>query len=149
MGDAFGTSTPVTDVLYRFQLTQAGGVEINTLTVNFTTTGGVANADVTSCELWQDDGDGNYEGAGQDTLIQGSVAPAAGVITFGNNFTPGTSGTIYFVRATVSNLVPADTTTFSMTTANITPMQTGATKSGSATNVTHTAEGTLTLANHD
>ena len=149
VGDAFSTSTPVTDVLYRFKLTQALGVEINTLRVNFTTGGGVANGDVTSCELWQDDGDGVYEGAGQDTLIEGSVTPVGGVITFNTNFTPGTGGTVYFVRATVSNLVPTDTTTFSMGTADIDPVAAGVAESGSATNATHTAEGTLTLADHD
>ena len=91
---------------------------------------------------------GTYE-AGTDTLVQTGIAGASGKLTFTTNFTPATGGTNYLVRATISNLVPGDTTTFSVGTADIdTTYSGGVTKSGSISNITHTADGTLTLADH-
>ena len=64
---------------------------MDTLRVRFTTGGGVANGDVTAGQLWEDtNGNGTFDGAGPDTLLQGGVAPAGGVLTFTSNFSPAT-----------------------------------------------------------
>ncbi|MFQ5771896.1 MAG: hypothetical protein ACE5HX_15280, partial [bacterium] len=105
VADKFTTTSPVTDVLFRFNLTRSGTVTVDTLRVNFTTAGGVVNGDVSSGELWKDvNNDGVVDNPG-DTLIQGSVTPSSGVLTFTSNFSPGTGGTNYLVRATVASLV--------------------------------------------
>jgi hypothetical protein len=138
--DKFTTPSSVTDILYRFKLTRIQTVTVDNLRVNFTTTGGIANGDVTACELWEDvDNDGAVDDPG-DTLIQGSVTPSDGVITFTNNFSPSTSGTNYLVRATVSNLASDDTTTFSVGTDDIDEVEGGVTESGFITNATHTQD---------
>jgi hypothetical protein len=133
-------------VLTRFKLTRSGTVTVTNLRVNFTTGGGVANGDVSACQLYSDV---NSDGAVDvgDTLIQTGVTPVGGVITFTTNFTPGTSGTNYLVRCTVANLVGDDTTTFSVGTADIDEVET-VTESGSISNATHTEDKTLTLADH-
>ncbi|MHC4545947.1 MAG: hypothetical protein ACYSYL_15750 [Planctomycetota bacterium] len=119
ISDRFRASSPITDVLYRFRLTRTGTATVDNVRVNFTTAGGVANGDVSNGELWEDvDNDGVVDEPG-DTQIQGSVTPSSGVLTFTNNFSPGTGGTNYLVRATVSNLTGGDATTFSVGTADI------------------------------
>jgi hypothetical protein len=141
VGDKFVGSTPVTETLFQMSLTRVSIVTVDTVRVNFTTGGGVANGDVNNGELWADtNGNGNWDGGPTDTLIQGGVAPVAGVLTFGTNFSPGTSGTIYFVRATVSNLASGDTTTLSVGTADIDVVEGGVTESGSVTAATHTQD---------
>jgi subtilisin-like proprotein convertase family protein len=142
-GDKFTVTSPVTDVLYRFKLTRSGTVTIDNLRVNFTTTAGVANGDVTNGELWEDVNNNGVIDSPGDTLIQGSVTPSAGVLTFTTNFTPGTSGTNCLVRATVSNLVAGDTTTFSLGAVDIDEVEGGVTESGSISNATHTADSGL------
>ena len=108
---------------------------MDTLQLPFTTGGGVANGDVTDGELWEDtNGNGTWDGLSGDTRIQGAVTPASGVLTFTTDFTPSLAGTTYFVRATVSSLISADTTTFSLGTAGVLPTATGATVWGSTTN---------------
>jgi hypothetical protein len=62
------------------------------------------------------------------------------VLTFTTNFTPGTSGTTYFVRATVSALTDGDTTTFSVGIADIDEVEVGVPESGSISNATHTQD---------
>ena len=139
VGDRFTTTSPVTDGLFRFKLTRSGTVTIDTVKVNFTTGSGVVNGDVSAGELWIDtDNDGVIDGG--DTLIQGSVTPSGGVLTFTNNVSPGTGGTNYLVRATVANLAAGDSTTFSVGTADIDEVEGGVTESGAITNAVHTQE---------
>ncbi len=134
--DQFATATPVTAALFQFRLSRSGSVTVDTLRVRFTTTGGVANGDVSAGELWGDT-NGNSVLDGGDTLIQGGVAPAGGVLTFTTDFSPVASGMACFVRATVANLVAGDTTTFSLTTADVDPLEAGVAKSGSVSNAVH------------
>ena len=70
------------------------------------------------------------------------------LITFNYNFSPSVSGTNYLVRVTAANLAAGDTTTFSLTAADIDTAETSVSEPGSITNATHTADGSLTLANH-
>jgi hypothetical protein len=104
----------------------------------------VANGDVSGGELWEDtNGNGTWDDTGGgDTLIEGSVTPSGGVLTFTTNFTPGTSGTTYFVRATVSALTDGDTTTLSVATADIDEVEGGVAESGSISNATHRQDST-------
>jgi hypothetical protein len=147
VSDRFRTTTPVTDVLYRLRLTRTGTATVDNLRVNFTTGGGVANSDVSNGELWEDvDNDSVVDDPG-DTLIQGSVTPSSGVLTFTNNFSPGTGGTRYLVRATVSNLTGGDTTTFSVGTADIDEVE-NVTESGSISNATHTQDSSTFTTNY-
>ncbi|MFQ5566191.1 MAG: DUF4347 domain-containing protein, partial [Paracoccaceae bacterium] len=138
VSDRFTTISPVTDTLFQFELTRAGTVTVDNVRVNFTTAGGVANADVSGGELWEDTNGNGAIDVG-DTLIEGALAPVGGVLTFTTDFTPATTGTIYFVRATVANLVPGDTTTFSLGTADIDELEV-VTESGSITDATHTQD---------
>ena len=134
-GDKLTTTSPVTDMLFRFKLTRSGTVTVDNLRVNFTTGGGVANGDVSAGELWRDN---NNDGAidGGDTLIQGTVTPSAGVLTFTTDFSPALAGTDYLVQATVGNLVGGNTTTFSMGITDIDELEV-VTETGAASNVTH------------
>jgi hypothetical protein len=134
VGDQFATTSPVSDaVLFRFRLTRSATVTVDTLRVRFTTTSGVANGDVTGGALWVDVND---DGVG-DTLVQGSVTPSGGVLTFTTDFTPSDTGTSYLVRASVANLVAGDTTTFSVAPADIDTVQAGVAKAGAITDATH------------
>ena len=148
--DKFDGSNPETDALFAFKLSRSGSATVDTLRVHFTTSGGVANGDVTSGELWKDE---NNDGAvdGGDTLIQGSVTPAGGILTFTNNFSPDVVGTGYLVQATVANLVAADTTTFSLAPEDIDTVELNVCSSGTTTDAIHTqpAAGSLVLADHD
>lgn len=136
--DKFASTTPLTDVLYQFRLTRSGTVTVDTLRVNFTTGGGVANGDVTNAELWEDvDNDGVVDSPG-DNQIGPSVTPSGGVITFGTNFSPSATGTNYLVRATVANLAAAETTTFAVGAADIDVVEGGVTESGTISNAVHT-----------
>ncbi len=138
--DKFTYTTPVTDTLFQFNLSRGGAVTVSAIRVNFTTGGGVANGDVSDGELWKDDGDGLFEGAGQDTQLKDNVTPSAGVIGFTSlTEDPGTTGTTYFVRATVGSLASGDTTTLSVGTADI-DVAGGVIEWGSITNATHTQE---------
>jgi hypothetical protein len=142
VGDKFTTTESVTDVLFRFKLTRTGSVTVDELRVNFTYNGGVLNSDVSNGELWVDkNNDGVIDGG--DTMIQGSVTPQYGILTFTSDFTPGTcGGTNYLVRATVINLATGDTTTLSLGTNDIDVRQGGeVTESGSITNATHLQDG--------
>ena len=93
VSDRFTTTSPLTDTLFQFELTRAGTVTVDNVRVNFTTAGGVANADVTAGELWEDTNGNGAIDAG-DTLIEGAVTPVGGVLTFVTDFTPATTGTI-------------------------------------------------------
>ena len=138
IGDQFTTTNPVLNaVLFRFKLTAAATVTVDTLRVRFTTTGGVANGDVTGGELYVDvNGNGVWDGG--DTLVQGSVAPVGGVLTFTTNFAPATSpGTSYLVRASVANLVAGDTTTFSVAAADIDEVELGVAEPGAISDAYH------------
>ena len=86
----FTTTSPVSDVLFRFNLSRGGTVSVDTLRVNFTTAGGVANADVTSGALYEDT---NNNGVIDDgAAIQSGVTPVGGVLTFTTDFTPRRAG---------------------------------------------------------
>ena len=138
VGDGFGTSSLVTDVVFRFKLTRTGTVTVDNLRVNFTTGSGVANGDVSGGELWQDNNnDGVIDGG--DTLLQGGVTPSGGTFTFTNDFSPSTGGTHYLARATVDNLAAGDTTTFSLGTSDIDELEL-VTESGSIVNAVHTQD---------
>ena len=141
IADQLTTTTPATITAFRFNLARLFTVTVDTLRVGFTTGGGIANGDVTAGELWEDtNGNGIFDGAGPDTLIQGGVTPAGGVLTFTTNFTPATTGTGYFVRATLSNLVASDTTTFSLAAADIDEVQAGVAEVGSISSAIHTQD---------
>ena len=141
VGDQFATTTPVTATTFQFRLTRQLTVTVDTLRVRFTTSGGIANGDVTAGQLWEDtNGNGTFDGAGPDTLLQGGVAPAGGVLTFTSNFSPATSGTNYFVRATVANLAGSDTTTFSLAAADVDEVEAGVLEPGAITSATHTQD---------
>ncbi len=59
IGDSFGAVSSYTGVIYRLKLTRVGTFSIENLRVNYTTAGGVLDADVVSGELWEDkDNDG-------------------------------------------------------------------------------------------
>jgi len=137
--DALGASAEQTVIFFKFKLVSSTApVTVNTLKVNFTTTGGIANDDMSAGELWADDGDGEFDSY-QDTMIQGSVTPSGGIFTFDTDFIPasGTYGTNYFIRATVKNLIYLDSTTFSILASNVIPLQ-SITTTGSVASVTHT-----------
>jgi len=136
VGDQFTSTSPLTDVLFRFKLTRVGTVTVTELRVNFTTASGVENDDVESGELYEDT---NNNGLIDDgAAIQSYVYPASGVLTFDTDFIPSTGGTNYLVRATVSDLVVGDTTTFSLGTVDIDEVEGGVTESGSISTATHT-----------
>ena len=146
--DKFTTTTPITDVLFRFRLTRTATFSVAELRVNYTTGSGVVDADVTAGALYVDvNNNGTYQ-AGTDTLVQGSISGSGGKLTFTTDFQPATGGTNYLVRATVSNLAGDDTTTFSVGAADIDETASNVSEPGSISNVTHTEDGTLTLANH-
>ena len=50
VGDALTGATPQTAVFYRFKLTRTGNFSITGLRVNYTTTGGIEDANVTDGE---------------------------------------------------------------------------------------------------
>ncbi len=139
MSDAFTTTSPLTSTLFQLRLTRSSTVTVDTLRVRFTTTGGVSNGDVTAGALWEDTNtNGTWDDTGGgDTLIQGSIAPAGGVLTFGTNFSPAATGTTYFVRATVSDLASGDTTTWSMGLDDLYTVEDGVPEYGSVTDATH------------
>ena len=123
-------------VFYQFKLTRTGIVDVSEIDVRFTTTNGVVNGDVTNGALWADtDGNGAWD-SGLDTLIQGSVAPVSGALTFTTDFTPATTGTDYFVVVDVANLAGTDYTHVSFVVADMDPNP-AAVKSGSATDAGH------------
>ena len=139
--DQLTNVTPSTITAFRLRLSRLLTVTVDTLRVNFTTGGGIANGDVTAGKLWEDtNGNGTFDGAGPDTLLQGGVTPSGGVLTFTTNFTPATTGTNYFVRATLANLVQNDTTTFSLGTADIDEVEAGVVEAGAITSATHTQD---------
>ena len=139
VANKFSGATPITDTYFQFRLTPTGAVNVDTARVGFTTFTGVLNADVTNGELWEDtNGNGTWDDSGGgDTLLEGSVTPSGGVLTFNNNFPPGAGGTNYFIRATVANLVAGNSTVFSLDTAGIDEVETGVIESGSITNALH------------
>ena len=140
IGDQFIAATPVTSELFGFKLARVGTVTVDNIRVNFTTSGGVVNGDVTNGELWRDiDNDGVI--GGPDTSVQLGVTPSGGVLAFNTLAEdPGVTGTNYLVRATVSNLVAPDTTTFSLVAADIDELE-AVTESGSITDAAHTFDG--------
>jgi hypothetical protein len=148
IGDQFTVPSPITTAVFRFHLTRGGIVTVDTLRVNFTTGGGVANGDVSAGELWLD---ANNDGVinGGDSSIQTAVTPVGGVLTFTNNFQPSIAGTNYLIRVTVANLVADDTTTFTLGLTDIDPVEASVLEAGSTTGATHTQGKTLALANHD
>jgi hypothetical protein len=144
VSDRLTSTSPLTDTLFQFELTRSGTVTVDNVRLNFTTGGGVANGDVSGGELWEDTNGNGAIDVG-DALIEGGVTPVVGVLTFTTDFTPATTGTTYFVRATVANLVPGDTTTLSLGTADIDEVEGGVTESGSITNATHTQDASLQI----
>ena len=133
--DKFTGLSSITDILFQFKLTRTGTVTVTDVRAQYTTGSGVIDGDITSGELWEDDGDGVFE-TGQDTQLDNSVNGASNQLNFtGLSFSPGTGGTIYFVRATVSSIDPGDSTTFSLGAADIDSG--GANESGTVSNVTH------------
>ncbi len=74
IGDQFAAASPVTSELFRFKLTRTGAATVDNIRVHFSTTGGVANGDVSSGELWRDvNNDGVINGG--DTSVQLGVTP--------------------------------------------------------------------------
>jgi hypothetical protein len=145
VSDAFTTTTPVTAVLYRFNLTRVGTVTVSDIRVNFTIAGGVANGDVTAGALYRDNNNDGVVDVG-DTALQTGVAGSGGQLAFtGLSESPGTSGTNYLVQATVSGLVAGDTTTLSLGAADIDEVEGGVTESGSITNAAHTQDNPANL----
>ena len=138
-GNKFTGASPITDTWFQFRLTPSGTVNVDTVRVGFTTLTGVLNGDVTNGELWEDtNGNGTWDDTGGgDTLLEGSVTPSSGVLTFNSNFPTVAGGRNYFVRATISNLVAGNSTVFSLDTAGIDEVESGVSESGSITNALH------------
>jgi hypothetical protein len=139
ISDQFEGTTSVTDVLFRFSLTGDDSTQVTALKVNYTTAIGVWDADVTSAELYADDGTTPGVIDGSDTLIESGVSGSGAQLSFTTAFTPASSGTDYLVKATVSNLVEDDTTTFSIGTGDITPGS-GSVGGSAPAGATHTAD---------
>ena len=135
----FTGASPITDTWFQFRLTSSGTVNVDAVRVGFTTLTGVLNGDVTNGELWEDtNGNGTWDDTGGgDTLLEGSVTPSGGILTFSNNFPPGAGGTNYFVRASVANLVAGNSTVFSLDSAGIDEVEASVGESGSITNALH------------
>jgi hypothetical protein len=139
--DQLTNTTPATILAFRFRLASILTVTVDTVRVAFTTAGGVLNGDVTAGELWEDtNGNGTFDGAGPDTLLQGGVAASGGMLTFTPDFPPAAGGTNYFVRATLSNLALGDTTTFSLGAADVDEVEAGVVETGSISSATHTQD---------
>ncbi len=139
IGDQLTTTTPTTATLFQLRLSSSGTVNVDTLRVRFTTTGGVANADVSAGQLWADtNASGVYDGG--DTQIGPNVTPVAGVLTFTTDFTPVPAGTTYFVRAAVANLIAGDTTVFSSGLADVDLVEATAGEAGSVSSAYHTQD---------
>ena len=137
ISDQFATTTPVTSELFGFKLTQNGTATVDNVRVHLTTTGGVANGDVTSGDLYRDENDDGLIDGGDTPLVTG-VTPSGGVLAFTSlSENPGT-GTNYLVQAIVANLVAGDTTTFSVDIGDIDELEGGVTESGAASNAVHT-----------
>ena len=135
--DQFGTTTPVTSELFAFKLSTTGVVTVDNIRVHFSTTGGVANGDVTSGELHRDNNNNGVIDGG-DTPIQTGVTPTGGFLAFTSlGESPG-AGTNYIVQAIVANLLAGDVTTFSMETADIDEVESGVSEGGSAGFAIHT-----------
>jgi hypothetical protein len=92
---------------------------------------------VTNGELYVD---ANYNGLVDDgAAIQSGVAGAGGKLIFTTSFSPGTGFTAFIVRATVANLNGGDTTTFSLTDADIDESE-SVTESGTISSAVHTQD---------
>ena len=106
------------------------------------------DADITAGALYRDNNnDGLVDGG--DTQIGSTVSGSGGKLTFSTTFQPSETGENFLVQAQISNLQAGDTTTFSMGASDITTQYpTGVSKPGSISNITHTADGILTLADH-
>jgi hypothetical protein len=136
--DQLGVTTPVTATFFQLRLSREGTVTVDNLRVRFTTTDGVASGDVTAGELWEDtNGSGTWDGVGPDTLLQAGVNASSGVLTFTTNFSPSASGTNYFVRATISNLVAGETTVFSVAASDIDEVEAAVGEAGTLSGATH------------
>lgn len=136
--DRFTSAASVSDVLYQFKLSQTPPVTITDIRVQYTTGSGVVDADVTAGALYRDENDDGVVDGG-DTLLASGVAGSAGMLAFtGLSEDPGT-GTNYLVVADVANLVPGDTTTFSLTGADIDEVEFGVAEGGSISDAVHTA----------
>jgi hypothetical protein len=137
--DQFLTSSPVFSELFAFKLTSSGAATVNEIRVRFTTGSGVVDGDVSNGELYRDNNDDGLIDGG-DFLVQGGVTPVGGVLAFtGLSETP--VGTIqYLVRANVSNLVPGDTTTFSLNLSDIDELEGGVTETGGTSDAVHTQD---------
>jgi uncharacterized delta-60 repeat protein len=138
--DKFADTSPVTDVLFRFSLTRSGTVTVSDVRVNYITGSGIFDGDVTAGALYRDENnDGVVDGG--DTALKTGIAGSGGQLAFiALNESPSTSGTDYLVQATVSNLVEGDTTTFSLTAADIDEVEGGITESGSIAAAMHTTD---------
>ena len=140
VADKFTSTASVTDVLFAFKLTRSGTVTVDNIRVSFTL-GDVANGDVSNGELYRDVNNNGAFDSGTDTLLLGGVTPVAGVLAFNSLSEDPGAGTNYIVRATVINLIPLDTTTFSVGTADIDEVEGGITEVGSITSAVHTQDG--------
>ncbi len=139
IADQFIGISPVSDVLFRFSLTGDDSTQVDALNVNYTTAIGVWDADVTAAELYADDGTTPGVIDGSDTLIESGVSGSGAQLSFTTSFTPASGGTGYLVKATVSNLVENDSTTFSIGTGDIAPGS-GSAGGSSPASATHTAD---------
>ena len=142
--DQFSTTTPVTTELFGFKLTRSGTVTVDGVQVHFSTGSGVVDGDVTAGELWRDENNNGVIDGGTDTLLQGAVTPSGGVLDFGAILEdPGVTGTNYLVGVTVANLVPGDTTTFSMGIGDLDDVEVGVNRSGSVPDAVHTQDSVM------
>ncbi len=139
IADQFATTTPVTlTELFAFKISTTGTVTVDNIRVHFSTTGGVANGDVTNGELHRDNNNNGVIDGGDAPLATG-VAATGGFLAFTSLVeTPGAGGANYLVQADVANLVAGDTTTFSIQTADIDEVQAGVNETGSAGPAIHT-----------
>ena len=138
--DQFATTTPVLATeLFRFKLSTTGTVTVDNIRVHFSTTGGVVNGDVTNGDLYRDENDDGLIDGGDTPLVTG-VAATGGFLAFTSlGESPG-AGANYLVRADVANLVPGDTTTFSLDLSDIDEVEVGVAESGASSNAVHTQD---------
>ena len=130
----FTTTSPVTNVLFRFNLRRSTATTVTAVRVHFTTDAGVVDGDVTAGALYRDTNN-NGEIDGGDLVLATGVAGSGGQLAFAVSEDPGTGGTHYLVRATVANLIVGDSSTFSVTTADV---DSSLLEIGSISSATHT-----------
>jgi hypothetical protein len=148
--DAFsGQATEINAELFGFKLTPSTNLAVTQLVFSLSGIVGLTDPDWAQVEIVVDsNANGTIDGAEGATVGgAGTVNTAGNTITFNGDFNVSVV-THYILRADFALLDHNDEVTVGLSTGNIT-IATGATKSGSATSVTHVELQTLVLADPD